>query len=423
MSTTTNVIMQTIKLVVIGASGVGKTSLRGQYVSGQFTSSYRATIGADFIARTLPHPTKPEQTVTLQIWDTAGQERFSSLSTAFFRGADAVILVFDVHEVETLEALTKWWAEFCEGAPLIEEEAVEYPCFVVGNKTDLTVDEEYDAERIPRDHIQRFLAELIPLEDPPPRVLNTTHTVSTVTPVPKSPSIFIKPHVSSADETNPDSSDQARSSSRSLNKFNTISSINTTTSIYYTPSSSLFSDIFHTARSSPEPSSSALLSPSVSTAILRAAPVIRKRRLTGNSTGSASSESTATITQSLFAREQSESGTGNSSNGTAFTTPEDGILDLPDSDGASGSASSSTLPPPPERGPSLHFTSAKTGEGVKELFEHIAARVMRKAEHEEYFEARRMHYREASGTETIRLERDGRTQRKALGKKLGSCCT
>lgn len=78
--------MPTVKLVVIGASGVGKTSLRTQvcaqkvtdipshnrsstqYVSGRFSTGYRATIGADFIAKTLPHPTKPDEVVTLQIW-------------------------------------------------------------------------------------------------------------------------------------------------------------------------------------------------------------------------------------------------------------------------------------------------------------------------------------------------------------------
>jgi len=88
MSTATATAMLTIKLVVIGASGVGKTSLRdqvsdfrlyvpslsltgllqSQYISGRFLGGYRATIGADFISKTIPHPTEPEQNVTLQIW-------------------------------------------------------------------------------------------------------------------------------------------------------------------------------------------------------------------------------------------------------------------------------------------------------------------------------------------------------------------
>ncbi|THU98982.1 ras-domain-containing protein [Dendrothele bispora CBS 962.96] len=130
--------MHTVKLVVIGASGVGKTSLRGQYISGRFSTGYRATIGADFITKVLQHPTKQGETVTLQIWDTAGQERFSSLSSAFFRGADAAILMFDVNTPETMEALTKWWEQFKTHAPLSDEEMGDFCCVVVGNKLDLT---------------------------------------------------------------------------------------------------------------------------------------------------------------------------------------------------------------------------------------------------------------------------------------------
>ncbi|KXN92681.1 Ras-related protein Rab7 [Leucoagaricus sp. SymC.cos] len=411
--------MQTIKLVVIGASGVGKTSLRGQYISGRFSSGYRATIGADFIAKTLPHPTKADQMVTLQIWDTAGQERFSSLSTAFFRGADAVILVFDVYETETLDALKKWWAEFCVGVPLAEEDMLEHPCFVVGNKIDLSE----DGGRIPLDLIHRFLGELIPIEGlPPPPTLTISPNSSPIS-LRRSPSIDIKPRSSPIYDFKQKFPDgRPRSQPKSLNdKFNSISSVNTTNSIYLTPSSSLFSDAFHTARSSPEPSSS-VLSASASTPILRAGPALRQRRPTTLSTGSASSGSAATITPSLFARERQENAAGSSSNETAFTTPEDDILDLPDSDGASTSVHSSGPPPPPERGPSLHFTSAKTGEGVKELFEHIAARVVRKMEYEEYYEARRLHYRDASGVGSIRLETDTRTQTKALERIRTSCC-
>ncbi|KAH9963601.1 small GTPase superfamily, partial [Russula dissimulans] len=129
--------MRTVKLVIIGNSGVGKTALRNQYVSGRFTAGYRSTIGTDFITKTLPHHSNPEETVTLQIWDTAGQERFSSLSSAFFRGADAAILIFDVNQPETLRALGRWWSEFCTHAPLSDEEMEEYCLVVVGNKTDL----------------------------------------------------------------------------------------------------------------------------------------------------------------------------------------------------------------------------------------------------------------------------------------------
>ncbi|KAJ7860142.1 P-loop containing nucleoside triphosphate hydrolase protein, partial [Mycena leptocephala] len=130
--------MPTFKVVVIGASGVGKTSLRGQYISSRFSTSYRATIGADFITKTLPPPaSSPDaEPVTLQIWDTAGQERFSSLASAFFRGADAAVLMYDVTSPETLYALTKWWSEFKEKAPVAEEDLRGFCVCVVGNKVD-----------------------------------------------------------------------------------------------------------------------------------------------------------------------------------------------------------------------------------------------------------------------------------------------
>ncbi|OSX56189.1 hypothetical protein POSPLADRAFT_1086824, partial [Postia placenta MAD-698-R-SB12] len=128
--------MRTIKVVVIGASGVGKTSLRSQYVSGRFTTGYRATIGADFITKSLPHHSALDETITLQIWDTAGQERFSSLSSAFFRGADAAILMFDVNQPDTLQALQRWWSDFREKAPVPDDELEDFCCVVVGNKID-----------------------------------------------------------------------------------------------------------------------------------------------------------------------------------------------------------------------------------------------------------------------------------------------
>ncbi|KAF8502922.1 ras-domain-containing protein [Russula emetica] len=107
--------MCTVKVAIIGNSGVEKTSLRGQYVSGQFLTAYRSTIGTDFITKTLPHHSKPDESVTLQIW------------------VHAVILIFDVNQPETLRALKSWWSEFRACRPLSDEEMEEY-CLV---ETDL----------------------------------------------------------------------------------------------------------------------------------------------------------------------------------------------------------------------------------------------------------------------------------------------
>ncbi|KAJ4878612.1 Ras-related protein RABG3a [Raphanus sativus] len=71
-----------LKVIVLGDSGVGKTSLMNQYVHNKFSQQYKATIGADFVTKELQIGDK---LVTLQIWDTAGQERFQSLGAAFLQ--------------------------------------------------------------------------------------------------------------------------------------------------------------------------------------------------------------------------------------------------------------------------------------------------------------------------------------------------
>lgn len=78
-----------LKVIILGESNVGKTSLMNQYVNKKFTNQYKATIGADFLTKEL---IVDDRVVTMQIWDTAGQERFQSLGVAFYRGADCCVL-------------------------------------------------------------------------------------------------------------------------------------------------------------------------------------------------------------------------------------------------------------------------------------------------------------------------------------------
>ncbi|RHZ39743.1 hypothetical protein DYB26_007868 [Aphanomyces astaci] len=70
-----------LKVIILGDSGVGKTSLMNQYVNQKFTNQYKATIGADFLTKEIM---SDEKLVTMQIWDTAGQERFQSLGPISF---------------------------------------------------------------------------------------------------------------------------------------------------------------------------------------------------------------------------------------------------------------------------------------------------------------------------------------------------
>eukprot|EP01091_Cochliopodium_minus_P012063 TRINITY_DN3571_c0_g1_i2.p1 TRINITY_DN3571_c0_g1~~TRINITY_DN3571_c0_g1_i2.p1 ORF type:complete len:197 (+),score=42.94 TRINITY_DN3571_c0_g1_i2:21-611(+) len=120
-----------LKFVIIGDSGVGKTSLMHRYVKDRVSMDYKTTIGADFLTKNIDLNGKQ---ISLQIWDTAGQERFASLAKAFFRGADACLLVFSVTDHDSFVHLDKWKNEFLkQSAPTNPQ---SFPFILVGNKVD-----------------------------------------------------------------------------------------------------------------------------------------------------------------------------------------------------------------------------------------------------------------------------------------------
>ncbi|VAH21988.1 unnamed protein product [Triticum turgidum subsp. durum] len=121
-----------LKVIVLGDSGVGKTSLMNQYVNKKFSQQYKATIGADFLTKEV---LIEDRLVTLQIWDTAGQERFQSLGVAFYRGADCCVLVYDVNVKRTFNTLGTWHDEFINQAG--PSDPKQFPFILVGNKVDL----------------------------------------------------------------------------------------------------------------------------------------------------------------------------------------------------------------------------------------------------------------------------------------------
>lgn len=121
-----------LKVIVLGDSGVGKTSLMNEYVYKKFREQYKSTIGADFVTKELEIDGKP---LTLQIWDTAGQERFQSLGVAFYRGADCCILVYDVNILKSFETLQNWHDEFLKQADPTEPDT--FPFVLLGNKVDV----------------------------------------------------------------------------------------------------------------------------------------------------------------------------------------------------------------------------------------------------------------------------------------------
>ncbi|KAL8785506.1 MAG: hypothetical protein Q9213_003332 [Squamulea squamosa] len=121
-----------LKVIILGDSGVGKTSLMNQYVNKKFSASYKATIGADFLTKEVM---VDDRVVTMQLWDTAGQERFQSLGVAFYRGADCCVLVYDVNNSKSFDTLDSWRDEFLVQASPRDPE--NFPFVVLGNKIDV----------------------------------------------------------------------------------------------------------------------------------------------------------------------------------------------------------------------------------------------------------------------------------------------
>ncbi|XP_056367131.1 ras-related protein Rab-7b isoform X1 [Oenanthe melanoleuca] len=121
-----------LKIIIIGALGVGKTSLLHQYVHKTFYEDYRTTLGASILTKVLAVDSTP---LKLQIWDTGGQERFRSMVSTFYKGSDGCMLAFDVTDRESFEALDNWRDDFLDKVIPREQ---DFPMVVLGNKIDLS---------------------------------------------------------------------------------------------------------------------------------------------------------------------------------------------------------------------------------------------------------------------------------------------
>ena len=93
------------KLVIIGDSGVGKSCLLLRFADDTFTENYYSTIGVDFRFKCLEIG---DRKCKLQIWDTAGQERFKTVTSAYYRGADGIVIVFDQTDRESYNNVQNW---------------------------------------------------------------------------------------------------------------------------------------------------------------------------------------------------------------------------------------------------------------------------------------------------------------------------
>ena len=96
------------KVVLIGESGVGKTSIISRYISINFSSLFAATPGASFTVKTV-FIREYKQSIRFEIWDTAGQEKYRSLTKVFYKSAQVCILVYDITRRSSFEELKKYW--------------------------------------------------------------------------------------------------------------------------------------------------------------------------------------------------------------------------------------------------------------------------------------------------------------------------
>jgi len=115
------------KILMIGESGVGKSALLSRFVDNQFDTNFISTIGVDF---KIHYMKVDQQDIKLQVWDTAGQERFRTITTSYYRGANGIMIVFDVTDTPSFEKVRYWLNE------LKEHVGPDMPAVLVGNKID-----------------------------------------------------------------------------------------------------------------------------------------------------------------------------------------------------------------------------------------------------------------------------------------------
>ena len=129
---------ETVKVVLLGESGVGKTCIISQFVDHKFDQSVLSSLSAQFVSKTIEY-IDFGKAIKFDIWDTVGQERFRSMAKIFYKDAKVVIFVYDITSQKSFDALQNFWYEEiktnCGVTPVIA---------VVGNKTDLYDDQKVD---------------------------------------------------------------------------------------------------------------------------------------------------------------------------------------------------------------------------------------------------------------------------------------
>ena len=125
------------KIILIGSSGVGKSSILQRYMRNTFSSNYKITIGVDFLMKSVKIN---DQLVKLQVWDTAGQEKYKSMVSSYYRGAHVALIIFDLTSHTSFEAVPSWIENFYMNGP------DQKNTILIGNKKDLVEERQVTQE-------------------------------------------------------------------------------------------------------------------------------------------------------------------------------------------------------------------------------------------------------------------------------------
>lgn len=136
------------KLVLLGESAVGKSSIVHRFVKNTFDDARESTIGAAFLTQSITIP-ESQTTIKFEIWDTAGQERYKSLAPMYYRNANAALCVYDITSRNSFAKAQDWIKELKKQAPS------EIVVALVGNKLDLE-----EAREVELDEVDEYISEL-----------------------------------------------------------------------------------------------------------------------------------------------------------------------------------------------------------------------------------------------------------------------
>ena len=129
--------MESLKIVLIGESGVGKTSIISQFIDQIFQDDQQSTIGGTFSTKTIK--CSNGKTLKFEIWDTAGQEKYRSVTKMFYKDADVAILVYDITNKYSFEELQKYWVQQVK-----DSSPKDIILAIIANKSDLIEKEQVD---------------------------------------------------------------------------------------------------------------------------------------------------------------------------------------------------------------------------------------------------------------------------------------